>query len=513
MKWRNGFSMVEVLLVVGLMGGLAAAFMQLNKSMVTSSSTAESDFEVQQLLHEITLVLSRSENCYKTFGEPKLDARNGTVDALKYNTPSGFVDKLSTSNLLPNLLHYKKIKILSYKLNGNAPDVDIAANTTSLDVTFDKGPLTNVPIVNKRIKLYVKTNANIIESCFAIGRGESTIWSRTLADPNNIYYRDGLVGIGTTDPKALLHVTNNNDVPGATSSKILIEGNEAKSDGINRSVLALKENAVGIQWNMHVLGIATPPDTHAYQSGSFIINRAIGYKGLPNATGIVMSPDMKVGIGEPSPQAKLSVYNPGPGAELRLSTTPNLVSAVRFGHDDYDTWALGPDFSTDNHNFFIGTLNGSMETTHLMIDRNTGNVGIGSVAVPSQKLVVAGIGLGNEWQVTSDLRLKKDIEALENPLKKILNLQGIYFKWKKDQHSQNASPSRHIGLIAQNVEKQFPELVLTDNNGMKSVNYAAMVAPLIEAVKILKQENDELKISVEKLNSRLQSIENSSPRK
>lgn len=54
------------------------------------------------------------------------------------------------------------------------------------------------------------------------------------------------------------------------------------------------------------------------------------------------------------------------------------------------------------------------------------------------------------------------------------------------------SQEKQIGLIAQEVEKEFPELVSTDNEGMKSVNYASMVAPLIEAVKEQQEQIENL---------------------
>lgn len=59
-----------------------------------------------------------------------------------------------------------------------------------------------------------------------------------------------------------------------------------------------------------------------------------------------------------------------------------------------------------------------------------------------------------------------------------------------------------MGLIAQDVEKQFPELVATDENGMKSVAYSNMVAPLIEAVKEQQKQIEALEEEVRILKSR-----------
>ena len=53
--------------------------------------------------------------------------------------------------------------------------------------------------------------------------------------------------------------------------------------------------------------------------------------------------------------------------------------------------------------------------------------------------------------------------------------------------------NRKVGVIAQEVEEVLPEVVHTDTEGMKAVDYGKMVGVLIEAIKELKQEIDELK--------------------
>ena len=67
---------------------------------------------------------------------------------------------------------------------------------------------------------------------------------------------------------------------------------------------------------------------------------------------------------------------------------------------------------------------------------------------------------------------------LENSLEKIIQLQGVEFKLKYD-----AKNKKQIGFIAQDVEPVFPEVVLTDNKGIKSMVYSNLVAPLVESVK------------------------------
>lgn len=82
---------------------------------------------------------------------------------------------------------------------------------------------------------------------------------------------------------------------------------------------------------------------------------------------------------------------------------------------------------------------------------------------------------------SSDLRFKKDIVDIDGALNDILNLRGVTYYWKDEEKDQ----SKQMGLIAQEVEKVFPEVVETDASGYKSVAYQNLVAPLIEALKDL----------------------------
>ncbi|MFG1483961.1 tail fiber domain-containing protein [Halobacteriovorax sp. HFRX-2_2] len=89
----------------------------------------------------------------------------------------------------------------------------------------------------------------------------------------------------------------------------------------------------------------------------------------------------------------------------------------------------------------------------------------------------------------SDRRYKHDIVELESVLEKFDEIRGVEFVW-------NANNRRDIGYIAQEIEKVFPEVVSTDEKGMKSVQYTKMPAVNTAAIKELKRENDELKFRV-----------------
>jgi hypothetical protein len=81
----------------------------------------------------------------------------------------------------------------------------------------------------------------------------------------------------------------------------------------------------------------------------------------------------------------------------------------------------------------------------------------------------------------SDTRLKKDIEPLQSSPDKITRLNGYRYHWKDEQLDQQWQ----TGLLAQEVEQVFPELVKSDADGIKSVNYTALIPHLIETIKSL----------------------------
>jgi hypothetical protein len=146
----------------------------------------------------------------------------------------------------------------------------------------------------------------------------------------------------------------------------------------------------------------------------------------------------------------------------------------------------------------------------------SGNVGIGDWLIPSigpgatDKLQVLGdirvgtsgtngclmnfAGSGLVGTCASDRRYKKGITPFAPVLDRIAALQPVHFYWRADEFpAHHFGDSQTYGLIAQDVEQVLPQLVVTNADGYKSVDYSALPLLTLQAVKELKAENDDLK--------------------
>ena len=105
-------------------------------------------------------------------------------------------------------------------------------------------------------------------------------------------------------------------------------------------------------------------------------------------------------------------------------------------------------------------------------------------------ITVTGAAQATDFNSTSDVRLKTNIQAIEDPLAKVVQIEGVSFNWKEDNRPA-------LGVIADQVEKIIPELVHGDNP--KTVNYNGLIGLLIEAVKEQQVQITELKSKLDSL--------------
>ena len=91
---------------------------------------------------------------------------------------------------------------------------------------------------------------------------------------------------------------------------------------------------------------------------------------------------------------------------------------------------------------------------------------------------------------SSDATLKENINILDSSLEKLMGIRGTEYDWKEGNKNYQG---HDIGVIAQDVEKVLPEAVSTKPDGTKGVHYNKLIPLLIEAVKDLSQQVDDIK--------------------
>ena len=181
------------------------------------------------------------------------------------------------------------------------------------------------------------------------------------------------------------------------------------------------------------------------------------------------------------------------GYETKASGDNSTAVGFYTTAEDYLTFAIGVynkrdetpnpvSFSYQNTAFLIG--NGGYD--------NDGNF-IGTPESYSNAFEVLFDGtttIAGDLNVNSDARLKANIISLGSTLSKLLQIDGKSYTMKKDE-----SERQKIGLLAQDIEKVFPELV-SESHGVKSVNYQGLVPVLINALKeqdaMMKEQDNRL---------------------
>jgi hypothetical protein len=104
------------------------------------------------------------------------------------------------------------------------------------------------------------------------------------------------------------------------------------------------------------------------------------------------------------------------------------------------------------------------------------------------------------YNSTSDVRLKKNIQPLSNALADVMKIKPVSFVFKSDN-------KKSMGVIAQDLEKIYPDLVQDGRTGYKAVAYEGLIAPLVASVQELKKENDKLRAQLEDQSARQEKME------
>lgn len=108
-----------------------------------------------------------------------------------------------------------------------------------------------------------------------------------------------------------------------------------------------------------------------------------------------------------------------------------------------------------------------------------------SANLTARSVTVDTLIVNKNSYMPSDIRLKKNIETLSGVLQKIDNLRGVRYEFINQKKYASGS---QIGVIAQELQREFPELVTKKPDGYLAVNYTQLTAVLIQAIKELQKE-------------------------
>ena len=301
-------------------------------------------------------------------------------------------------------------------------------------------------------------------SDYSVAIGESVTansWGSTsLGRHNDPIVTSPTFGWELTEP--LLIVGNGTDVSDRKNALVISKGGNIYIDPSNKNDGTLTGNTLLFgTFNGTGEGISSKRTATGNQYGLDF------YTGAANRMSITNGGN--VGIGNNNPDAPLSFTN---SLSKKITLYPGATGDAGFGVFSNEL-RINSDYSGADITFGYDNY-GSGFHENMRVTGTGGN------------LLVRGSVTANSSFYTSDIRYKKNLQPIHHALERIMQLQGYNYYWKDE--SQDSS--LQSGVIAQEVQKIFPELVHADNKGYLSVNYVGLIPVLIESIKEQQKQID-----------------------
>ncbi|HJN54146.1 MAG TPA: tail fiber domain-containing protein, partial [Flavobacteriaceae bacterium] len=173
------------------------------------------------------------------------------------------------------------------------------------------------------------------------------------------------------------------------------------------------------------------------------------------------------------------------------NVTSDLTGAVTGDLTGSVTGNVTGDLTGDVTGNITGSSGDFTTLSAVTISDGTASLSSGSLSGVTDIVTTGNITAGGDLTVLSDARLKANIVSLGSTLSKLLLIDGKSYTMKKDNKQK-------IGVLAQDIEKVFPELV-SETDGIKSVNYQGLVPVLINALKEQEAKFEEQQKRLERL--------------
>lgn len=167
-------------------------------------------------------------------------------------------------------------------------------------------------------------------------------------------------------------------------------------------------------------------------------------------------------------------------AALDSSEVADIVGTMVAGNTEsgisviYDNSDNTLDF---NVNDFTLTIDGDASGSATITDLANTTLTLDITTIAGNLSISGNLSAAN-FDSTSDVALKENLNVIESPLEKIAQLNGYTFNWKENKQEA-------VGIVAQEVEKVFPQIVRTGSDGVKRVSYDSLIPVMLEAIKEL----------------------------
>lgn len=210
------------------------------------------------------------------------------------------------------------------------------------------------------------------------------------------------------------------------------------------------------------------------------------------------------------------------GTRFQSSNTNSFYLRQSGGYDGGPTYSFPSDTDTGMYRTSADVLSFATAGVERLRIRANGNIGIGTTGADDALDVVGDVDATGCFQVNnstnvggtciSDRRFKTNIQPLETTMEQLTKLTPVQYDWKKEYAHIHKRSGNELGLIAQEVEKVYPDMIKTNKKGIKHINYdISLTLRVINALKDfyskflsterdiekLKAENDALRTQID----------------
>jgi hypothetical protein len=355
----------------------------------------------------------------------------------------------------------------------------IAGSVTATEFIGDGSQLTNLSVSSPFS--FNDTSGNGIQALgtIASGEGSTAMGAVTTASGNrSTAMGEYTIAVGGSSTAMGAYTTASGNISTAMGIDTVASGEISIAMGIATAASGICSVAMGTETTASgLVSTAMGWDTTASDNNSLVIGRY-------NLLGSIVT----------NSATEFSLENTafviGNGADA-----DNRSDALTVLFDGTTTIAGDLSINSDKKVFFGNQsfIEGATEGTVLILNANN-NILFRPGGTTTVNFEPNGDAIFNgDVKVTSDKRLKSNIISLGSTLAKLLQIDGKTYTMKKDENKK-----QKIGVLAQDIEKVFPELV-SESKGVKSVNYQGLVPVLINALKEQDSKMKEQESRIERL--------------